>query len=81
MLLNTECCCSYRQDLEFYCLIRSYGSQELSCVPPNYMDNQQDLNERMRGILIDWLIEVDRSKPKSILSLLLFFNVADDKFT
>ncbi|CAF2256743.1 unnamed protein product [Brassica rapa] len=33
-------------------------SEELSCVPPNYMDNQQDLNERMRGILIDWLIEV-----------------------
>lgn len=27
-------------------------------MPPNYMDNQQDLNERMRGILIDWLIEV-----------------------
>lgn len=38
--------------------------QELSCVPPNYMDNQQDLNERMRGILIDWLIEVDRSRQK-----------------
>ncbi|KAJ0247735.1 Cyclin-B2-3 [Hirschfeldia incana] len=33
-------------------------TEELSCVPPNYMDNQQDLNERMRGILIDWLIEV-----------------------
>lgn len=29
-----------------------------SCVPPNYMENQQDINERMRGILIDWLIEV-----------------------
>ena len=28
---------------------------ELSC---NYMDSQQDLNEMMRGILIDWLIEV-----------------------
>jgi cyclin B len=38
--------------------------EKLSCVPPNYMDNQQDLNERMRGILIDWLIEVDRSRQK-----------------
>uniref|UniRef100_A0A1J3CQT7 Cyclin-B2-3 n=1 Tax=Noccaea caerulescens TaxID=107243 RepID=A0A1J3CQT7_NOCCA len=32
--------------------------EEHSCVAPNYMDNQKDLNERMRGILIDWLIEV-----------------------
>ncbi|CAH9145288.1 unnamed protein product [Cuscuta epithymum] len=29
-----------------------------SCVPPDYMDRQPDINERMRGILIDWLIEV-----------------------
>ncbi|KAL0313899.1 UNVERIFIED_CONTAM: Cyclin-B2-4 [Sesamum angustifolium] len=29
----------------------------LSCVPPNYMAQQFDINERMRGILIDWLIE------------------------
>ncbi|CAH8333007.1 unnamed protein product [Eruca vesicaria subsp. sativa] len=33
-------------------------SEELSCVSPNYIDNQQELNEMMRGILIDWLIEV-----------------------
>ncbi|CAA7020108.1 unnamed protein product [Microthlaspi erraticum] len=32
--------------------------EEHSCVAPNYMENQKDLNERMRGILIDWLIEV-----------------------
>ncbi|WMV27826.1 hypothetical protein MTR67_021211 [Solanum verrucosum] len=30
----------------------------VSCVPPNYMEQQFDINERMRGILIDWLIEV-----------------------
>ncbi|GMP89125.1 hypothetical protein CsSME_00040827 [Camellia sinensis var. sinensis] len=29
-----------------------------SCVLPNYMGQQFDINERMRGILIDWLIEV-----------------------
>ena len=27
-------------------------------VDPNYMAYQEDINERMRGILIDWLIEV-----------------------
>ncbi|XP_060199941.1 G2/mitotic-specific cyclin-2-like [Lycium barbarum] len=30
----------------------------VGCVPPNYMEQQFDINERMRGILIDWLIEV-----------------------
>ena len=25
---------------------------------PNYMDSQNDINEKMRGILNDWLIEV-----------------------
>ncbi|KAM7257489.1 hypothetical protein ACFE04_013230 [Oxalis oulophora] len=29
-----------------------------SCVNPNYMAQQHDVNDRMRGILIDWLIEV-----------------------
>ncbi|KAJ4884598.1 Cyclin-B2-4 [Raphanus sativus] len=28
-----------------------------SCVPPNYMEIQPDINERMRAILVDWLIE------------------------
>lgn len=37
---------------------------------PNYMDNQKDLNERMRGILIDWLIEVDSSRPNSIFNFI-----------
>lgn len=32
--------------------------QSSSCVPPNYMARQCDINDRMRGILIDWLIEV-----------------------
>lgn len=33
-------------------------TESCSCVPPNYMEQQSDINERMRGILIDWLIEV-----------------------
>lgn len=32
--------------------------QVSSCVSPNYMDRQFDINEKMRAILIDWLIEV-----------------------
>jgi hypothetical protein len=32
--------------------------QSFGCVSPNYMAQQFDINERMRAILIDWLIEV-----------------------
>ncbi|KAL1209401.1 Cyclin-B2-3 [Cardamine amara subsp. amara] len=51
--------------------------EELSCVPPNYMDNQQDLNERMRGILIDWLIEVHYKFELMEETLYLTINVID----
>lgn len=33
-------------------------SEVQSCVPPDYMSRQSDINEKMRAILIDWLIEV-----------------------
>ncbi|KAL3645991.1 histone H3.1 [Castilleja foliolosa] len=29
------------------------SSEGISCVSPNYMHHQSDINERMRGILID----------------------------
>lgn len=35
--------------------------QSLSYVPPNYMAQQSDINEKMRGVLVDWLIEVGES--------------------
>ncbi|XWS42223.1 hypothetical protein CRYUN_Cryun17cG0149600 [Craigia yunnanensis] len=31
--------------------------ENFSCVSPNYMAQQSDINEKMRAILIDWLIE------------------------
>lgn len=44
----------------FYKKAESSGS-----VPPNYMAQQFDINERMRGILIDWLIEILSSPTSS----------------
>ncbi len=32
--------------------------QVQSCVPADYMDRQAEIKEKMRAILIDWLIEV-----------------------
>ncbi|KAG4214182.1 hypothetical protein ERO13_A01G105300v2 [Gossypium hirsutum] len=40
-------------------LYKFYRKAECTgCVPPNYMAQQHDINEKMRAILIDWLIEV-----------------------
>lgn len=44
---------------------------------PNYMDKQKDINPRMRGILLNWLVEVHhkfRLKPET---LYLCFNLLD----
>ena len=41
----------------------------MSCVRPDYMSSQEDINEKMRAILIDWLIEVEKpANPEPSLS-------------
>lgn len=43
--------------------------QKMSCVRPDYMSSQEDINEKMRAILIDWLIEVETlANPEPSLS-------------
>ncbi|CAF2060853.1 unnamed protein product [Brassica oleracea var. botrytis] len=49
----------------------------LSCVPTNYMENQPDINERMRGILVDWLIEVHYKFELMEETLYLTINLID----
>ncbi|XAR61546.1 hypothetical protein NMG60_11016000 [Bertholletia excelsa] len=48
-----------------------------SCVSPNYMAQQFDINERMRGILIDWLIEVHYKFELMEETLYLTVNLID----
>ncbi|KAL6995968.1 Cyclin-B2-4 [Sarracenia purpurea var. burkii] len=48
-----------------------------SCVLPNYMARQFDINERMRGILIDWLIEVHYKFELMEETLYLTVNLID----
>ncbi|PKA60821.1 Cyclin-B2-2 [Apostasia shenzhenica] len=60
---------------EIYCFYRK--SEDLSCVPPNYMSNQFDINERMRAILIDWLIEVHYKFELMDETLFLTVNIID----
>lgn len=49
----------------------------LGCVPHNYMEGQVDINERMRGILIDWLIEVHYKFELMEETLYLTVNLID----
>ncbi|KAK4387807.1 Cyclin-B2-3 [Sesamum angolense] len=49
----------------------------LSCVRLNYMSQQFDINERMRGILIDWLIEVHYKFELMDETLYLTINLID----
>ncbi|KAK6939222.1 Cyclin, C-terminal domain [Dillenia turbinata] len=52
-------------------------SEGSSCVSPNYMMRQSDINERMRGILIDWLIEVHYKFELMEETLYLTVNIID----
>nr|GMD43595.1 G2/mitotic-specific cyclin-2-like isoform X1 [Ipomoea batatas] len=48
-----------------------------SCVPLDYMDQQPDINARMRGILVDWLIEVHYKFELMEETLYLTVNLID----
>ncbi|KAG7651887.1 Cyclin-like superfamily [Arabidopsis thaliana x Arabidopsis arenosa] len=60
---------------DIYCFYKKNECR--SCVPPNYMENQHDINERMRGILIDWLIEVHYKFELMEETLYLTINLID----
>ncbi|KAF9609908.1 hypothetical protein IFM89_019001 [Coptis chinensis] len=53
------------------------SSESSSCVSPNYMAQQYDINERMRAILIDWLIEVHYKFELMDETLFLTVNLID----
>lgn len=52
-------------------------AESSSCVPPDYMSTQFDINDRMRGILIDWLIEVHYKFELMQETLYLTVNLID----
>jgi len=62
-----------------------YGNlfqEESSFLPrPNYMDSQTDISAKMRGILIDWLIEVHMKYRLRLETLHLTVNLIDRYLT
>ncbi|MED6204035.1 G2/mitotic-specific cyclin-2 [Stylosanthes scabra] len=49
----------------------------LNCISPDYMAQQFDINERMRAILVDWLIEVHDKFNLMQETLFLTINLID----
>lgn len=47
-------CALYAEDVHKHCL----KTETEFCADPQYMKTQTDVNEKMRGILVDWLVEV-----------------------
>jgi G2/mitotic-specific cyclin-B, other len=62
-------------------VVEIYGNlrkKETELAPPvNYMSIQEDINEKMRGILIDWLIEVHLKFKLRHETLFLTVNILD----
>ncbi|BBH08095.1 Cyclin B2 [Prunus dulcis] len=72
-LKNPLAVVEYVEDLYAY-----YRRMEgFSCVPPNYLEQQFDINEKMRAILIDWLIEVHDKFELLKETLFLTVNLID----
>ncbi|XP_069150425.1 G2/mitotic-specific cyclin-2-like [Solanum lycopersicum] len=51
--------------------------QVYSCVSPNYMEQQSEINGNMRGVLIDWIIEVHDKFELKEETLFLTVNLLD----
>ena len=45
-------------EYEFIGLEYLRSREDLQFVPPKYLHNQSEINENMREVLIDWLVEV-----------------------
>lgn len=52
-------------------------NETLNCPTVGYMEKQQDVNEKMRSILVDWLIEVHLKFKLVPESLYLTINLID----
>lgn len=67
------CATEYVQDM--YQHFR--GKEEITSVRPLYMENQTHINERMRSILVDWLVEVHLKFKLVPETLYLTINLID----
>ncbi|KAL7529687.1 hypothetical protein ACHAXR_003093 [Thalassiosira sp. AJA248-18] len=67
------CVCSYVQDMYEHFRLK----ESTTSVRPLYMKDQQFINERMRSILVDWLVEVHMKFKLVPETLYLAVNIID----
>ncbi|KAL2320621.1 hypothetical protein Fmac_029590 [Flemingia macrophylla] len=58
-------------------IYKFYKSAENESRPHDYIDSQPEINEKMRAILVDWLIDVHTKFELSIETLYLTINIID----
>ncbi|XP_019458931.1 PREDICTED: G2/mitotic-specific cyclin S13-7-like isoform X2 [Lupinus angustifolius] len=58
-------------------IYKFYKLEEVESRPYQYMDSQPEINERMRAILVDWLIDVNNKFDLSLETLYLTINIVD----
>lgn len=63
----------YAQDI----FAQLFRDEESKMPRADYMDEQRDINSRMRGILVDWLIEVHQKYHMRPETLFLCINIVD----
>lgn len=70
---NPQCATEYVQDM-----YQNYRKAEGVRAPnPNYMSKQTDISEKMRAILLDWLVEVHLKFKFEMPTLYLTVNIID----
>ena len=67
------CATEYVQDMYHH----FRGKEAITSVRPLYMENQAHINERMRSILVDWLVEVHLKFKLVPETLYLTINLID----
>lgn len=70
---GVQCCADYAPDI----FARLFREEMLYLPLPNYMEQQMDINAKMRAILIDWLIEVAMKYRLRPETLFLTVNIID----
>lgn len=70
---DPTCCTEYVSDIFEYCRQR----EVIDKVRPDYMSDQLDITERMRGILIDWMVEVHVKFKLLTETMFLSVNLVD----
>lgn len=73
LLTNSQFCEEYTEEIE----VHTKSLEKFYMVKANYMKIQPDVNEKMRAILIDWMVDVNLKFKLKDDSLFLAVNIVD----